>query len=168
MTTRNPALVTAFVLLAPIAACGADDTTGPSDSTPPTTPDASEPATEMIDVRLTVEYTHAEAEIEFRYEIHCNGPDGEVTGDVEQAEVDPSEACTALGDAAVVERLVQGPQDDVCTEIYGGADVAQLSGTIDERTVDTSVDRTNGCGIDDWDELLSALLPPAIGVSPSY
>ena len=63
-------------------------------------------------------------------------------------------------------RLVQGPPpDQVCTEIYGGPDVARVTGTIDDQPVDATIDRTNGCGIGDWDDLLGSILPNPIGVS---
>ena len=51
----------------------------------------------------------------------------------------------------------------MCTEIYGGPDVATITGDIDGAPVDTTVDRANGCGIDDWDTVLAGLLPPAVG-----
>lgn len=57
------------------------------------------------------------------------------------------------------------PTDQLCTEQYGGADIAQIDGFIDGRSVDTSVDRTDGCGIADWDRLLSDVLPEPVGVT---
>jgi VCBS repeat-containing protein len=144
--------------LAPIVACGDDD----SDATSST--DAS---TETAEVSLDIEYAHSEADVEFAYRIECRDGEGEVTGDSEQTEVDASAACESLTETAVVARIVDGPDHDVCTEIYGGADVAQITGTIGDRTVDTTVDRANGCAINDWDEVLGDILPPAIGVDPS-
>ena len=65
-----------------------------------------------------------------------------------------------LNDEAVRTRLIEGaPTDQVCTEQYGGPDEARFVGRIDDNDVDTTVDRTNGCGISDWDSLLAALLP---------
>ena len=55
----------------------------------------------------------------------------------------------------------------MCTEIYGGPDVAAITGTydgVDGPKIDTTIDRTNGCGIDEWDTLLSQVLPGALGV----
>lgn len=48
---------------------------------------------------------------------------------------------------------------------YGGPDVALVTGTLDEQPVDATADRTNGCGISDWDDLLGAVLPNPIGVT---
>lgn len=63
-------------------------------------------------------------------------------------------------------RLVAGPAgEQVCTQIYGGPDVASISGSIEGQEVATQVDRTNGCGISDWDEVLEDLLPAARGVT---
>ncbi len=63
---------------------------------------------------------------------------------------------------SVRSRLVDGPADQACPEIYGGADVATVEGTIEGGEVSTSVDRTDGCGISDWDNLLGGLLPPPV------
>ncbi len=42
--------------------------------------------------------------------------------------------------------------------------VATLDLTV-AHTVNTTVDHSNGCGIDDWDRLLVEILPPATGVT---
>lgn len=98
------------------------------------------------------------------YRVTCLGDTATVTP--EEVEVDDQAACLALADANVVTRLVEGPPtDQICTEQYGGPDVATITGNIDDQPVDTTVDRTNGCGISDWDDLLADLLPPAVGVT---
>jgi FlaG/FlaF family flagellin (archaellin) len=131
-----------------LAACGDDD-----DAT-----DAGAPTAD-----LTVVHTNSDTGLEVTYRITCGADAATITGDA--VEVDADQACATLADPAVVQRLVEGPPADrVCTEIYGGADVATITGTIGDRMVDTSVDRTNGCGIDEWDDLLAALLPPPVGV----
>ncbi len=95
------------------------------------------------------------------YTIGCQGDTATLQGDVS---IDANAACAALARAEVLTRLVDGPPpDQVCTEIYGGPDTARLVGEIDGRTIDATVDRANGCGIDDWDRLLVAVLPPPTG-----
>ena len=140
------------------AACGDDDvdTDAPSGTDPdPTTA----PTTD-----LTIEYTHATEGVADTYRITC-ADTASVTGD--EVGVDGQAACDALAEPAVRERLTQGaPTDRACTEVYGGDDTAVIAGSIDGTAVDTTVDRTNGCGIDEWDGLLAAILPTPIGVTP--
>lgn len=112
---------------------------------------------------LTITYEHPEEGVSFTYRITCLGDTATITGDVELDEMD---ACLALAEPEVQTRLIEGPPaDQVCTEQYGGPDVAIITGTLDEQPVDTTVDRTNGCGISDWDTLLGAVLPNPIGVT---
>lgn len=113
------------------------------------------------DATLEVTIEHPEAET-VSYEVSCGGD----TSDVDGVDLDAERACAALSDSGVRSRLVAGPtENQVCTEIYGGPDVATISGSIDDQEVATQVDRTNGCGISDWDEVLDELLPTARGVT---
>ncbi len=54
--------------------------------------------------------------------------------------------------------MVGPPADQMCTEIYGGPETAEVTGTLDGASVDAEFHRTNGCGIADWD-LFATLLP---------
>lgn len=114
----------------------------------------------MIDVVIS----HPDAD-DVTYTISCLGDTATIVGDVG---LDDFAACDQLGQDDVRTRLLNGARaDQVCTEIYGGPDVASLTGTydgVDGPKVDTTVDRTNGCGIDEWDSLLSQVLPGALGV----
>ncbi|HEY7003034.1 MAG TPA: SSI family serine proteinase inhibitor [Gaiellaceae bacterium] len=64
---------------------------------------------------------------------------------------DPDEACAAL--AAHPEALHPVPLDFACTEIYGGDQVALVTGA-ELRAV---FNRTNGCEIERWDALAPLL-----------
>lgn len=139
-------------------ACGDDDT---ASTTAPTTTTAST----GLNADLQIRYEHPEAEVSFEYGIECGPDSSELTGDGEQAEVDASEACEVLDVPEVSDRLLNGSDNEVCTEVYGGPDTAEITGTLFDQQVDTVVDRTNGCGIADWDELFDELLPTAIGVA---
>ncbi len=110
------------------------------------------------------------------FTIHPDGPDGAATtyrlaclGDTatftgDSAPLSESVACLALTENAVRTRVLEGaPADRVCTEIYGGPQLAEITGTLDGTAVSTTVNRANGCGIDDYDVVLAALLPPAGG-----
>ncbi len=169
----KPVLLIAVTIALIAAACGSDQTT-PSDGGGSAPPDTSLPTTTTPDgplgagpypvVTLELTVTHPEAEA-LTYTISCLGDTATITGDVP---LDPDRACEALGREDVRTRLVEGPPaDQVCAEIYGGPDVATITGSydgVDGVPVDTTVDRTNGCGISDWDTLLADILPPALGV----
>lgn len=112
---------------------------------------------------LTIRHQAPQADVDVTYTVTCSAGDAAIGGG--DVDVDPQAACAALGDPAVVDRLVEGPPDDqVCTEQFGGEDVATIDGTIETAPVGTTVDRVNGCGISTWDELLAPILPTAVGV----
>ena len=141
-------------------ACGDDDDV---DAGAPSGTDPDPTAAPVTD--LTIEYTHVSEGVADTYRITCTDDTASVTGD--EVGVDGQAACDALAEPAVRERLTQGaPTDRACTEVYGGDDTAVITGSIDGTAVDTTVDRTNGCGIDEWDGLLAAILPSPIGVTP--
>ena len=116
----------------------------------------------LVTVDITI--THPDAD-DITYTISCLGDTTTVIGEVG---ISDFAACAQLGHDAVRKRLLDGaPSDQVCTEIYGGPDVATIVGTydgVDGPAIDTTFDRTNGCGIDEWDTLLSDVLPNALGV----
>ena len=63
----------------------------------------------------------------------------------------PVAACRAL--AANVEALEPVPATAICTEIYGGPQVAEVAGRVDGEAVRASFARTDGCQIDRWNRL---------------
>jgi hypothetical protein len=113
---------------------------------------------------LEVTITHPADPEPVVYSISCDSGGATVAPPVDG--VDGAAACARLADPEVRTRLVDGPPpDEMCTEIYGGPDEAHLVGELDGSPVDTTVDRANGCGIGDWDEVLSEVLPPAVGIT---
>jgi hypothetical protein len=113
-----------------------------------------------VEADLSVIVEHPDIDT-ISYRMTC----GEVSR-VEGYDLEAGAACAALADPAVQSRLIDGPPaGQMCTEIYGGPDIATFTGTLAGETVQAQVDRANGCGIADWDELLADLLPPAIGVT---
>lgn len=111
---------------------------------------------------LSITISHPDA-VDTSYTVSCLGDTATIVGDVD---INADEACTNLADDDVQSRLLEGPSEDqACTEIYGGPDEAMIVGTYEGETVDTTIDRVNGCGIDDWDILLDGILPPAIGLA---
>ncbi|MEM8924655.1 MAG: hypothetical protein AAGD35_14225 [Actinomycetota bacterium] len=110
---------------------------------------------------LDIEITDAEGAVR-TYGISCLGDTATVLGDAPGG-LSGDSMCTRLAEAAVQERLVNGePVGLACTEQYGSADVAVVTGTLDDQPVATEFHRTNGCGIGDWDALMSGVLP-AVG-----
>jgi len=51
------------------------------------------------------------------------------------------------------------PRYSVCTEIYGGPQVARVVGFVQGKRIWASFNRTNGCQISRWDGLSPWLLP---------
>ena len=70
--------------------------------------------------------------------------------------------------AAACRRLATGaaklfapiPPDTVCTEIYGGPQMARVVGTVKGKGVWATFTRTNGCHVGRWNQLSPWLLPP--------
>ncbi len=77
-------------------------------------------------------------------------------------EGDPDEACAALVDQQ--SWLLEGdPADQVCTQVYGGPEVAELRGHVGGEAFERRLDRTDGCGIQRWEQLEAALGEPSDG-----
>jgi hypothetical protein len=71
-------------------------------------------------------------------------------------------------DAARLDKLaaVTKPPDgaQACTQIYGGPEEAHVTGTLRGRPVDRTIDRSDGCGIADYEALFAALgFKPPVG-----
>lgn len=163
----------ALLLSLALAACGSGEdlttpaTAGPgtSGTDPAANPGAINPigggggAIGTIEIEITRPDTDP-----VRYTIGCLGDTFPVTPAVDG--VDGAAACTRLGAADVLERLTTGaPAGQACTDIYGGPDVATITGELNGEAIDTTVDRADGCGIADWDTLLADVLPPSTGAA---
>lgn len=145
-----------------------DDAQLPVDDEPADDEPADEPAAEPGDAPLGAgPYPIADVSFDvdlgdgttFSYRLACLGDTATFTGDTSLA---ADQACLALNDLEVRNRLLTDDHlDRMCTEQYGGPQVATITGTLDDEPIDASIDRANGCGIDDWDRLLAALLPGA-------
>lgn len=70
----------------------------------------------------------------------------------------PAIACRRLA-ASGARPFAPLPPDTVCTEIYGGAQVARVVGTVAGKRVWATFSRTNGCHISRWNRLSPWLLP---------
>jgi hypothetical protein len=70
---------------------------------------------------------------------------------------DAAAACAALT-AKGKQALPAVPGDRICTQIYGGPQTAEITGTRDGERVSASFSRRNGCEISRWKQL-EGLLP---------
>jgi hypothetical protein len=75
---------------------------------------------------------------------------------------DSRAACALVSVAGKAQaRLVAGSRpNQVCTQLYGGPQQAQVTGRIMGRPVDVTVTRADGCGVADWSLLEPLLGPP--------
>lgn len=66
-------------------------------------------------------------------------------------------ACTALAKGRTTAKggdpFAPVPKTAMCTQIYGGPQVATVKGTWDGRAVDATFNRKNGCNIARWNRL---------------
>lgn len=69
-------------------------------------------------------------------------------------------ACEAVEGGAVTEVAKSQKSGRLCSQIYGGPQTAHITGTIDDKRVNVRVDRTDGCGVEDWTALEAVLGPP--------
>jgi hypothetical protein len=98
--------------------------------------------------RLTVEVTGAGGDA-VTVELSCGG----------------SEPCDETR-LAKLRRVTEPPdRTQACTLVYGGPEKAHVTGTLDGESVDVTIDRTDGCGIADYESLFEALgrKPPLAG-----
>lgn len=156
MTSLSRLLALVVVLAVPAAAC-ADDGEVPTSGTADPGADGGG-GTEVTVVLDGGEFDRV------TYTVTCGEGGGTVEPEVPG--VDPGRACERLADPAVVELLVEGPPADrLCTEVWGGPQVATITGRLGGEPVEAEVSRVNGCEIDTWDRLLAGLLPPTEGAA---
>lgn len=115
--------------------------TGPPEPTGSGTPDA-------IPARLTITLDETGSGSPIEMTLTCSPTGGD--------HPDPEAACAVL---AVVGAKAFAPpaKDEMCTEQYGGPQVATVVGTVDGTTVRARFSRTNGCEIGRWDTLAAVL-----------
>lgn len=71
----------------------------------------------------------------------------------------PARACAQLA-AGGAKLFAPLPRGIVCTEIYGGPQLARVVGTVAGKRVWATFSRNNGCNIGRWERLSPWLLPP--------
>jgi hypothetical protein len=111
--------------------------------------------------QLTIEITHvadksAGAGIPVPTGIACDRQSpatchGTVTCPADATDKDAAALCTWLAGSGREALTAKTPHDQVCTEQYGGPEVATVTGTIDGTRVDARFSRVNGCEIARFD-----------------
>ncbi len=69
-------------------------------------------------------------------------------------------ACALVRKPVFIAVVTEHRAARLCTEAYGGPQRARITGTIGHRRVDVTIDRSDGCGIDDWNRLRRLLGAP--------
>lgn len=120
----------------------------PSASAPSPTPDSPAPSQAPDVLTIVVDDGSGTTTT---WQLSCDPPGG--------THPDPDAACRALG-ARGRTALPAVARDRVCSQVYGGAQTATISGRWQGRTVRSSFSLRNGCEISRW-KMLEGLLPPA-------
>jgi len=71
----------------------------------------------------------------------------------------PGRACPRLADGGL-KLFAPVPKNMVCTQIYGGPQVARITGRLRGERVSAIFSRSDGCQIGRWNALSPWLLPP--------
>lgn len=163
-----PALLGLAATTVVLAACAPGPRPpGPSPSETPTTAGAStgaagappsgapSPAPGAMTADLTVVVVRSPGEPEQRWTLRCSGADP-LPGSTH-----PTAAAACALVAARPEVLAPPPKDQLCTQQYGGPEVATVCGTANGMPVDRRFTRTDGCGIAAWSIAAPLLGAPA-------
>jgi hypothetical protein len=73
--------------------------------------------------------------------------------------------CGANCDVEALEDALEEDPERACTQQYGGPERAHVTGTLDGRPIDVTLDRADGCGIAAYETLFTAFgrRPPLAG-----
>lgn len=139
-------IIALFLAGALLAGCGAEE---PDRLVPPTEPKA--------ELHITVWPQGPGNGDPLEYSLLCAPPAG--------THPDPPAGCAAL-EAAGSDAFKPTPADMGCTMIYGGPQVAELTGTLEGRVLEARLVRSDGCAIARWDALKTVVSIPAWNPAP--
>ena len=145
-----------LLLLVLLTACGGGGDTGGGGLQPTPGGDDALAGSDRALNDLAVEQDLGDGSPPQRWTLVCAGT---ATGDHPQAQA----ACDHL--TAIENPFAPLPDDQICTEIYGGPQTAKVTGVWNGQPVDLELGRRNGCEISQWDSL-GPLLPGPVGVTP--
>lgn len=144
-----------------------DDAGTTTETTPATTPDEDDanapvPADEqaMAKLRVRVENVGDKSQgagVPIPEAIPCDRSlpatcRGTITCPAAYDDVDDQQLCAWLAREGAELLTQPPPQQQVCTQVYGGPEVATVTGNVDGEEVDARFTRTNGCEIARFDE----------------
>src|SRR5688500_13347017 len=137
LSSAPPLLLLILTPLLAVAACGGGSPSGHKASS--------------LEADLTVEVSPSEGAATLSATLRC-AESPAATGFI----ADAAAACAAVAAHRDL-LLAPPPRDRVCTQIYGGSQVATVRGELDGRAVDRRFGRRDGCEIADWDALAPLL-----------
>lgn len=137
-------MTAAAVAIVVLGGCGSSDEVDVVSEPPPSESDP--PSSQIV---LTVEISQGKGTDATTWELRCEPAGGD------HPQVDP--ACDTLQRLGAEEAFAPVPADTQCTMIYGGPQVASVTGHWGERHIDARFERTNGCEISRWDALVPVL-----------
>jgi hypothetical protein len=121
----------AFAALA-VAGCSSDKPIVPDDEAVPT-PD-------KLEISVSIGGSEAPTKL---WTLECDPPGGTLPR--------PAEACARLDH--VEQPFAPAPKDKACTQIFGGPEVADVTGTYKGKPVNAHFAKGNGCEIARWDSV---------------
>ena len=116
--------VVVLAALALLAGCGDDDETEAPASTP----------AQLAELTVTVD----------------DGNGTKKTADISCSAPEDSDVCAALADIKP-KTFEPVPENQACTQQYGGPETATVNGTLNGEEIDAKFSRVNGCEIARWD-----------------
>lgn len=132
-----------FAMILSMAACGSEQHTGTSADKPSGTTSVQPSGPSAAQTALTVRVKASAKAPAKTWTLDCD-PTG---GDHPKA----AQACSAL--AKVQDPFKPVPKDQMCTQIYGGPEVATVKGTWKGKPVDTTFSRKDGCQLHRWSQV---------------
>ncbi len=92
-----------------------------------------------------------------RLEITCGGPGFPIVANKLFDGVDRDTVCTRLSDPAVVDRLIATKVS--CPTPADAQVTARATGRLQGRDIETTFQRADQCGINEWDRTMKGVLP---------
>lgn len=153
---RAPRVLVLLAAVALLAGCATTSDPGdsptsdepPATSTPEPSTSPEPPAGAEIPADLTIVLDETGSGVTRTFTLTC-APTG---GD----HPDPDAACANLA-AVGGDAFAPPPKDEMCTEQWGGSQVATVEGTVDGTAVRARFSRINGCEIGRWDAVATIL-----------
>jgi hypothetical protein len=140
-----------------------DQASQPAQTATPATPGSQSPTSQpaapplsTAKTKLTITVRAAPTAKPTTRTLTCDPPGGTVPH--------AADACAALAKAAKAkgDPFAPTPKGQMCTQIYGGPEVATVKGTWNGKPVDATFGRKNGCELKRWNDLapLFGPVPP--------